>query len=62
MHKMVAVNSSKMFIAIYQSTGQHIQEKKSSVEVGAPLEYYAACSGNSLPMFWDNLSVLSLIS
>jgi len=27
------------------------------VENGALLSYYAANSGNSLPMVWDNLSV-----
>jgi hypothetical protein len=28
-------------------------------EIGPLLGYYAAYSGNSLPTFWDNLSVLS---
>ena len=32
-------------------------EKKYEVDNWALMGYYAACSGNSLPTFWDNLSV-----
>jgi hypothetical protein len=32
-------------------------ELQRATENCALLGYYAACSGNSLPMFWDNLSV-----
>jgi len=59
---MVAVSSSKMIVIIYQSTRPHIQENIFSVKVGALLGYYTACSGNSLLMFQDDLSVPSLIS